>query len=138
MDNKAAKRLAIRELGKKEHIDDVRRKLCADGSLAWEHADDIIKEVKRKNGAAIALRQQSGLFLFLALLGFLAGLYLIIINGLLLQDMGLPMPLYDMIEGYDLPYGVAYGANNVMEFYGGAALSAFSILFFLWALSMKI
>jgi hypothetical protein len=102
--------------------------------MSWNYAEEIVQEVQMRRKGAIARRQMPaklfGAFVILAI-----GVVLVLLNGQLLEDYGLPMLFEEQLSEIELPFGLAfYGRADPLHFFSGVAMGVMALLSALMAL----
>jgi len=121
-------------LASKKHPTEVTQTLCEKHNMSWNQAEEIVQEVQVRRQGAIARRQMPaklfGAFVILAI-----GVALVLLNGQLLEDYGLPMLFEEQLSEIELPFELAfYGGEDPLQFFGGVAMGVMALLSALMAL----
>jgi hypothetical protein len=96
--------------------------------MAWNQAEEIVQEVQTRRQGAIARRQMPAK-LFGAFLLLLVGVVLVLLNGDLLENYGLPLLFEEQLSEIDLPFGLGfYQSRSELQFFGGVALGVLALL----------
>jgi predicted transcriptional regulator len=126
--------LAADMLASKKHPKEVITRVCEKYNLTWVQAEDIVQEVQTRRKGAIA-RRQMPLKLFGAFVMLVIGGVVVLLNGNVLEDYGLPLLFAEQLEAIELPFDLAfYGGYSELQFFGGAALMALGLLSALFAI----
>jgi predicted transcriptional regulator len=119
--------MAADMLAEKKHPTDVTKVLCEKGNMSWNLAEEIVQEVQMRRKGAIARRQMPAK-LFGAFVMLVAGVILVVLNGQLLEDYGLPLLFEEQLSEIDLPFGLAfYGGEDQLQFFGGVGLGILAL-----------
>jgi polyhydroxyalkanoate synthesis regulator phasin len=121
-------------LASKKHVTEVTQTLCEKHNMSWNQAEEIVQEVQMRRKGAIARRQMPAK-LFGAFVILLIGLVLVLLNGQLLEEYGLPMLFEEQLSEIELPFDLAfYGGEDPLQFFGGVGLGVLALLSALMAL----
>jgi hypothetical protein len=115
-------------LAGKKHVTEVTQALSEKHNMSWNLAEDIVQEVQMRRKGAIARRQMPAK-LFGAFVMLAVGVVLVVLNGQLLEDYGLPMLFEEQLSEIDLPFGLAfYGGEDQLQFFAGVGLGILALL----------
>ncbi len=119
--------MAADMLASKKHVTEVTQALCEKHNMSWNQAEEIVQDVQMGRKGAIARRQMPAK-LFGAFVILLIGLALVLLNGQLLEEYGLPMLFAEQLSEIELPFDLAfYGGEDPLQFFGGVGLGALAL-----------